>query len=115
MSMQHRRELFTKEQRKLFIQYPEGEWSIGSYYTSSKYDLEIIIKHRKEENKLEFAFQLAALRYQGWSYSLNKEISLALAKKDVRIQYIAKQVGTVPKALKLYALRSNTSRDHIES
>lgn len=109
MSMQRRRELFTKEQRKLFIQYPEGEWSIGSYYTSSKYDLEIIIKHRKEENKLEFAFQLAALRYQGWSYSLNKEISLEI------IRYIAKQVGTVPKALKLYALRSNTSRDHIES
>ena len=75
----------------------------------TKYDLEIIIKHRKEENKLEFAFQLAALRYQGWSYSLNKEISLEI------IRYIAKQVGTVPKALKLYALRSNTSRDHIES
>ena len=67
------------------------------------------LKHRKEENKLEFAFQLAALRYQGWSYSLNKEISLEI------IRYIAKQVGTVPKALKLYALRSNTSRDHIES
>lgn len=98
-----------KRTKKLFIQYPEGEWSIGSYYTSSKYDLEIIIKHRKEENKLEFAFQLAALRYQGWSYSLNKEISLEI------IRYIAKQVGTVPKALKLYALRSNTSRDHIES
>ena len=41
--------------------------------------------------------------------SINKEISLEI------IRYIAKQVGTVPKALKLYALRSNTSRDHIES
>ena len=67
------------------------------------------IQVQKEENKLEFAFQLAALRYQGWSYSLNKEISLEI------IRYIAKQVGTVPKALKLYSLRSNTSRDHIES
>ena len=109
MSIQRGRELFSKEQRKLFMKYPEDEWTIGSYYTFSKYDLEIIMKHRKEENKLEFAFQLAALRYQGWSYSLNKEISLEI------IRYIAKQVGTVPKALKLYALRSNTSRDHIES
>lgn len=107
MNIQRGRELFTKEQRKLFMKYPEDEWTIGSYYTFSKYDLEIIIKHRKEENKLGFALQLAALRYPGWSYSSNKEIPHEI------IRYIAKQVGTVPKAIKLYALRSNTSRDHI--
>ena len=56
MSMQHRRELFTKEQRKLFIQYPEGEWSIGSYYTSSKYDLEIIKNIEKKKINLNLHF-----------------------------------------------------------
>lgn len=107
MNIQRGRELFTKEQRKLFMKYPEDEWTIGSYYTFLKYDLEIIMKHRKEENKLGFALQLAALRYPGWSYSSNKSIPIEIVK------YIAKQVGTVPKALKLYSLRNNTSRDHI--
>ena len=108
MSIQRGRELFSKEQRKLFMKYPEDEWTIGSYYTFSKYDLEIIMKHRKEENKLGFAIQLAALRYPGWSYSSNKTIPIEI------IQYIANQVCTVPKALKLYSLRNNTSRDHIK-
>lgn len=107
MSIQRGRELFSKEQRKLFMKYPEDEWTIGSYYTFSKYDLETIMKHRKEENKLGFAIQLAALRYPGWSYSSNKTIPIEI------IQYIANQIGTVPKALKLYSLRNNTSRDHI--
>ena len=44
MSIQRGRELFSKEQRKLFMKYPEDEWTIGSYYTFSKYDLEIIMK-----------------------------------------------------------------------
>ena len=39
MSIQRGRELFSKEQRKLFMKYPEDEWTIGSYYTFSKYDL----------------------------------------------------------------------------
>lgn len=108
MSIQRGRELFSKEQRKLFMKYPEDEWTIESYYTFSKYDLEIIMKHRKEENKLGFAIQLAALRYPGWSYSSNKTIPIEI------IQYIANQVCTVPKALKLYSLRNNTSRDHIK-
>ena len=108
MSIQRGRELFSKEQRKLFMKYPEDEWTIGSYYTFSKYDLETIMKHRKEENKLGFVIQLAALRYPGWSYSSNKTIPIEI------IQYIANQVGTVPKALKLYSLRNNTSRDHIK-
>ena len=101
MSIQRGRELFSKEQRKLFMKYPEDEWTIGSYYTFSKYDLEII-------NKLGFAIQLAALRYPGWSYSSNKTIPIEI------IQYIANQVCTVLKALKLYSLRNNTSRDHIK-
>ena len=41
MSIQRGRELFSKEQRKLFMKYPEDEWTIGSYYTFSKYDLSI--------------------------------------------------------------------------
>ncbi|MGV3152849.1 DUF4158 domain-containing protein [Sarcina ventriculi] len=48
------------------------------------------------------------MRYPGWSYSSNKTIPIEI------IQYIANQVCTVLKALKLYSLRNNTSRDHIK-
>lgn len=45
------RELFTKDQSNSFMKIPEDEFSIGSYYTFSKEDLEVIMKHKKEENK----------------------------------------------------------------
>ena len=102
------RELLTKEQRNHFMRFPEDEYFIGSYYTFSKLDLEIIKKHRKEENQLGFAIQLALLRYPGWPYIFNKNIPETIVK------YIANQVGTVPRALKYYSLRESTSRDHIK-
>lgn len=51
------------------MQIPEDEWILGTYYTFSKRDLEIINKRRREENRLGFAVQLAVLRYPGWPYT----------------------------------------------
>lgn len=102
------RELLTKEQRLNFMRFPEDEWSIGSYYTFSKDDIEIIKKHRKEENQLGFAIQLSVLRYPGWPYILNKNVS------DSVVKYIAKQINVIPKSLKYYSLRDSTYRDHIK-
>ncbi|MCR6869412.1 DUF4158 domain-containing protein, partial [Bacillus thuringiensis] len=48
------------------MQISEDEWVLGTYYTFSKRDLEIINKRRREENRLGFAVQLAILRYPGW-------------------------------------------------
>ncbi|MCX0362324.1 DUF4158 domain-containing protein [Clostridium perfringens] len=102
------RELFTKDQRNSFMKIPEDEFSIGYYYTFSKEDLEIIMKHRKEKNQLGFAIQVALLRYPGWSYTSFKYIP------ENVIKYIAKQVGTVPKALKYYEKRENTIWNHLQ-
>ena len=102
------RELLTKEQRVNFMKYPEDDWSIGSYYTFSKDDIEIIKSHRKEENQLGFALQLGVLRYPGWSFNSNNNIPENIVK------YVANQIGTTPKVLHNYALRGNTSRDHIK-
>lgn len=102
------RVLLTKEQRVNFMKYPEDDWSVGSYYTFSKEDIEIIKSHRKEDNQLGFAVQLAVLRYPGWSFNSNNDIP------DTVVRYIANQVGTVPKVLNYYATRGNTSRDHIK-
>ncbi|MDT7918762.1 Tn3 family transposase [Clostridium perfringens] len=101
-----RRELLTKEQRLNFMKFPEDEWSIGLYYTFSKEDIEIIKKHRKEENQLGFAVQLAVLRYPGWPYTNFTHIP------EEALQYIAKQISAVPRALKYYAKRENTIWSH---
>ena len=102
------RELLTKEQRLNFMKFPEDEWSIGSYYTFSKDDIEIIKKHRKEENQLGFAIQLAVLRYPGWPYMFNKNIP------ETIIKYISDQIDTVPRALKYYSSRKSTYKEHIK-
>lgn len=48
MKMARGRELLTPEQRQAFMQISEGEWVLGTYYTFSKRDLEIINKRRRE-------------------------------------------------------------------
>ena len=52
MKVARGRELLTSEQRQVLMQIPEDEWVLGTYYTFSKRDLEIINKRRREENRL---------------------------------------------------------------
>jgi TnpA family transposase len=108
MKVARGRELLTPEQRQALMQIPEDEWVLGTYYTFSKRDLEIINKRRREENRLGFAVQLAVLRYPGWPYTHIKSIP------DSVIQYISKQIGTTPSSLSLYPLRENTLWDHLK-
>lgn len=42
MKIARGRELLTLEQRQALMQIPEDEWVLGTYYTFSKRDLEII-------------------------------------------------------------------------
>ncbi|OTZ40710.1 Tn3 family transposase, partial [Bacillus thuringiensis] len=102
------RELLTPEQRQAFMQISEDEWVLGTYYTFSKRDLEIINKRRREENRLGFAVQLAILRYPGWPYTHIKSIP------DSVIHYISKQIGSTPSSLSLYPQRENTLWDHLK-
>lgn len=86
----------------------DDDWDLGTYYTFSQHDLDIINKHRREHNRLGFAVQLAILRYPGWSLSDLKHIP------DSVISYIAKQVGVAPDVFPLYAQREPTRREHME-
>jgi TnpA family transposase len=108
MKIARGRELLTPEQRQALMQIPEDEWVIGTYYTFSKRDLEIINKRRREENRLGFAIQLAVLRYPGWPYTHIKSIP------DSVIHYLSKQIGVSPTSLSLYPLRENTLWDHLK-
>ncbi|ERT69896.1 hypothetical protein HMPREF0202_00191 [Cetobacterium somerae ATCC BAA-474] len=96
------KELFSQEQREMFMKIPEDELSLARYYTFSKYDLEIIQRHRRDENKIGFALQLAVLRYPGWPYSYIKSIP------KIVISYIAKQIGTGIVPARRYPQRDNT-------
>ncbi|MGK9326697.1 Tn3 family transposase [Aerococcus urinaeequi] len=108
MKIARGRELLTPEQRQALMQIPEDEWVLGTYYTFSKRDLEIINKRRREENRLGFAVQLAVLRYPGWPYTHIKNIP------DSVIHYISKQIGATPSSLSLYPQRENTLWDHLK-
>lgn len=108
MKIARGRELLTPEQRQALMQIPEDEWVLGTYYTFSKRDLEIINIRRREENRLGFAVQLAVLRYPGWSYTHIKSIP------DSVIHYISKQIGASPSSLSLYPQRENTFWDHLK-
>ncbi|EEK70337.1 Transposase for transposon Tn1546 [Bacillus mycoides] len=48
MEMARGSELLTPEQRQAFVQISEDEWVLGTYYTFSKRDLEIINKRRRK-------------------------------------------------------------------
>ena len=108
MKIARGRELLTPEQRQAFMQIPEDEWVLGTYFTFSKRDLEIVNKRRREENRLGFAVQLAVLRYPGWPYTHIKSIP------DSVIQYISKQIGVSPSSLDHYPQRENTLWDHLK-
>lgn len=103
------KELLTAEQREEFMQIPsDSDWDLGTYYTFSQHDLDIINNHRRDHNRLGFAVQLAVLRFPGWSLSDLKMIP------DSVLSYIAKQVGVEPDVFPLYAQREPTRREHME-
>ena len=108
MKIARGRELLTLEQRQDFMQIPEDEWILGTYFTFSKRDLEIVNKRRREENRLGFAVQVAVLRYPGWPYTHIKSIPESV------IHYISKQIGATPSSISLYPQRENTLWDHLK-
>lgn len=103
MSSKRARELLTSEQRLEFASIPEqiSEYELGSYYTLSPHDIEIIKRHRRDHNKLGFALQLCVLRFPGWTLSDIQHIP------DCVVNYIAKQ----PKLMrKKYIYMQNVSK-----
>lgn len=104
MTIARGRELLTTNQRQSLMQVPEDEWIMGTYYTFSKLDLEIISKRRREENRLGFAIRLSILRYPGWPYTHIKEIP------DSVIHYIENKLMLTFLLFGLYPQRENTLR-----
>ncbi|MED1515703.1 DUF4158 domain-containing protein, partial [Bacillus paranthracis] len=110
MSSKRARELLTSEQRLEFASIPEqiSEYELGSYYTLSPHDIEIIKRHRRDHNKLGFALQLCVLRFPGWTLSDVQHIP------DCVVNYIAKQLQINAKEIHIYAEREQTKHEHLE-
>ncbi len=102
------KELFSSEQRDTFMKIPEDDFSLATYYTFSKQDLEIIKNHRTKENKIGFAMQLAFLRYPGWPYAYMKNVPKTF------INHIGKQIGVSISYAKKYPQRENTLWEHLK-
>jgi TnpA family transposase len=110
MSSKRARELLTLDQRLEFVSISEqiSEYELGSYYTLSPHDIEIIKRHRRDHNKLGFALQLCVLRFPGWTLSDVHHIPGCV------VNYIAKQLQINAKEIRTYAEREQTKHEHLE-
>jgi TnpA family transposase len=104
------RELLTPEERLQYLQIPLdlGEWELGTYFTFTQHDLEIIQQRRRDYNRLGFAVQLCVLRYLGWTLSDIKEMPVQV------LRYIAKQINADVESFASYGEREATKYEHLE-
>lgn len=104
------RELLTPEERLQYSQIPPdlGEWELGTYFTFTQHDLEIIQQRRRDYNRLGFAVQLCVLRYLGWTLSDIKEVPVQV------LRYIAKQINADVGSFASYGEREATKYEHLE-
>lgn len=104
------RELLTLEERLQYLQIPPdlGEWELGTHFTFTQHDLEIIQQRRRDYNRLGFAVQLCVLRYLGWTLSDIKEVPVQV------LRYIAKQINADVDSFSAYGEREATKYEHLE-
>ncbi|EFU39332.1 transposase [Paenibacillus vortex V453] len=104
------RELLTPEERLHYLQIPPdlGEWELGTYFTFTQHDLEIIQQRRRDYNRLGFAVQLCVLRYLGWTLSDTKEVPVQI------LRHIAKQINADVESFASYGDREATKYEHLD-
>ncbi|EOO11167.1 Tn3 family transposase [Bacillus cereus] len=110
MSSKRARELLTPNQRLEYVSISEqlSEYELGSYYTLSPHDIEIIKRRRRDHNKLGFAVQLCVLKFPGWTLSDIQHIPGRV------LNYIAKQLQINAEEIEMYAEREQTKHEHLE-
>jgi TnpA family transposase len=102
--------LLTPEQRAQFVRVPPdlSEREIARYYTFSTKDLQAIARHRRPENRLGFAVQLAVLRFPGRTLTELPEVPERV------LAFVAEQVGVPAAAFAAYGRRENTRYEHLD-
>lgn len=106
----HTPRLLTPEQRALFIGIPPDlpERELARHYTLSPRDLAVIARHRRPENRLGFAAQLAVLRFPG------RALTDLPGVPERVLAFIAEQVAVDPAVFARYGERDNTRYEHLD-
>lgn len=106
------RELLTPEERLQYMNIPSNlnEWELGTYFTFTQYDIDVIKRHRRDYNRLGFAIQLCLLRYLGWTISDIKEDI-----PEEIVDYVAKQIGVNSGEYSSYFKRGATKYEHLQT
>ncbi|HVJ48984.1 Tn3 family transposase [Desulfitobacterium sp.] len=104
------KELLTPDERLRYTQIPSdlGELELGTYFTLTQHDIEVIQRHRRDYNRLGFAVQLCVLRYIGWPLSDVNDVPEKI------LRYIAKQLSIDFKEFNSYSQREATKYEHLE-
>ncbi|WP_185601783.1 DUF4158 domain-containing protein [Paenibacillus sp. 598K] len=103
------KEVLTDEQKLAFKQIPGvGDVEVFKHYTFSKQQIDAILLHRRDYNRLGFAVQLALVAYPGWPLQQYEFIP------DEFIAYIAGQLKIAPGEFANYARREPTRREHLD-
>lgn len=104
------REILSSEQREEYLKIPSqiNEGLLSDYFTLTEYDLEVINKRRRDQNRLGFAIQLCILRYPGWSLTDVEPIPKYI------IDHLAKQLHVRSQEYESYAKRISTKYEHLE-
>ena len=102
--------LLTAEQRAQFVCVPPdlSNRQIARYYTFSANDLQAIARHRRPENQLGFAMQLAMLRFPGRTLAELPEVPERI------LACVAEQVRVPVAAFAAYGRRANTLYEHLD-
>lgn len=104
------RELLTPAQRAQYTEITDdlGDRELVRYYKLSPEEIEVVNRHRGKHNRLGFAVQLGYLRFPGRPLGSGEKVP------DHVLLYIANQLEIPPFAMKEYAARNTTRREHLD-
>jgi TnpA family transposase len=104
------RQILTEEQRKQYthISSTLDEWELGAHYTLSEPDKEIVLRRRRDSNRLGFAIQLCVIRHTGFSLTEIEQVPYRV------LEYVANQIDAAPDSFEQYASREATRREHMQ-
>jgi TnpA family transposase len=101
-----RQVLLSLAQRTQILVYPSDRQELVDRYSLNQNELDLIAKHRGDQNRLGFAVQLCCLRRHGRAWDPEETIPLSLLK------VIANQIEVDPAQIAEYAKRDETRREH---
>lgn len=100
----------TDNEREQWNQVPAkiAPSDLGTYFTLSVAELDLVRQHRGQHNRLGFALQLLTLRYLGFC---PEQIATTPV---IVVAHVAQQLGVTPNALIAYGERAQTHTENFQ-